>query len=98
VPPAADTLSQIFAVVKQRQSDPQPTSYTSQLLSKGDNAILKKLGEETAEVVMAVKDGDAEAIASEVADLWYHCLVALAHHHVDVKDVYRQLQARRAPK
>jgi phosphoribosyl-ATP pyrophosphohydrolase/phosphoribosyl-AMP cyclohydrolase len=97
-PPAADTLSQVFAVVKQRQRDPQPTSYTSQLLSKGDNAILKKLGEETAEVVMAVKDRDAEAIASEVADLWYHCLVALAHHHVDVKDVYRKLQARRAPK
>lgn len=91
-----DTLSQVFAVVKQRQADPQPDSYTSKLLAKGDNAILKKLGEETAEVVMAVKDQDPDAIASEVADLWYHCLVALAHHQVDLQDVYRQLQTRRS--
>ncbi len=91
-----DTLSQVFAVVKQRQADPQPESYTNKLLAKGDNAILKKLGEETAEVVMAVKDKDPVAIASEVADLWYHCLVALAHHQVDLKDVYRQLQTRRS--
>lgn len=91
-----DTLSQVFAVVKQRQADPQLESYTNKLLAKGDNAILKKLGEETAEVVMAVKDKDPVAIASEVADLWYHCLVALAHHQVDLKDVYRQLQTRRS--
>ncbi len=96
--PPADTLSQVFAVIKQRQQDPQPGSYTNKLLAKGDNSILKKIGEEAAEVVMAVKDQDPEAIASEVADLWYHCLVALAHHQVDIKDVYRQLQARRAPK
>ncbi|MEN9204144.1 MAG: bifunctional phosphoribosyl-AMP cyclohydrolase/phosphoribosyl-ATP diphosphatase HisIE [Thermostichus sp. DG_1_6_bins_120] len=98
VPPAADTLSQVFAVIKARQADPSPNSYTSSLLAKGDNAILKKLGEETAEVVMAVKDQEPTAIASEVADLWYHCLVALAHHQVDIKDVYRQLQARRSSK
>ncbi len=93
----ADTLSQVFAVVQQRQAFPQPDSYTSKLLAKGDNAILKKLGEETAEVVMAAKDNDPQSLASEVADLWYHCLVALAHHHVDIRDVYRQLQARRSP-
>lgn len=93
--PLGDTLSQVFSVIKDRQANPQPESYTNKLLAKGDNAILKKLGEETAEVVMAVKDQDPEAIASEVADLWYHCLVALAHHHVDIQDVYRKLQARR---
>ncbi len=93
----ADTLSQVYGVIKDRRRHPQPNSYTSRLLSRGDNAILKKIGEETAEVVMAVKDRDPDAIASEMADLWYHCLVALAHHHVDVKDVYRQLQARRSP-
>lgn len=91
----ADTLSQVFAVVRDRQVNPQPDSYTNRLLSKGDNAILKKLGEETAEVVMAVKDDDPVAIASEMADLWYHCLVALAHHNVGLNDVYRQLQKRR---
>lgn len=92
---AADTLSQVFGVIQDRQANPLPKSYTNKLLNKGDNSILKKLGEETAEVVMAVKDDDSEAIASEMADLWYHCLVALAHHHVDLKDVYRQLQSRR---
>jgi phosphoribosyl-AMP cyclohydrolase / phosphoribosyl-ATP pyrophosphohydrolase len=56
---------------------------------------LKKIGEESAEVVMACKDDDAEAIAGEVADLFYHTLVAMAHHKVDVKAVYRKLQARR---
>ncbi len=91
----ADTLSQVFAVVRDRQLNPKPDSYTNRLLAKGDNAILKKLGEETAEVVMAVKDDDPLAIASEMADLWYHCLVALAHHTVDLNDVYRQLQKRR---
>lgn len=94
----ADTLSQVYGVIQDRQSHPQPDSYTSRLLSRGDNAILKKIGEETAEVVMAVKDQDPDAIASEMADLWYHCLVALAHHQVDIKDVYRQLQARRSSK
>lgn len=91
----ADTLSQVFAVIKERQANPKPDSYTNRLLSKGDNAILKKIGEETAEVVMAVKDQEPTAIASEMADLWYHCLVALAHHQVDINDVYRQLQNRR---
>jgi phosphoribosyl-ATP pyrophosphohydrolase/phosphoribosyl-AMP cyclohydrolase len=95
--PAADTLSQVFAVVKARQADPRPDSYTSSLLAKGENAILKKLGEETAEVVMAAKDQDRVALAREMADLWYHCLVALAHYQVDIRDVYRQLQARRSP-
>ncbi len=96
--PMADTLSQVYGVIRQRQANPTPDSYTCKLLSKGDNTILKKLGEETAEVVMAVKDQDPDAIAGEVADLWYHCLVALAHHHVDIKDVYRKLQSRRGPK
>ncbi len=92
---AADTLSQVFAVIKDRQTHPKPTSYTNRLFEKGDNGILKKIGEEAAEVVMAAKDDDADALAGEIADLWYHCLVALAHHHVDLKDVYRKLQTRR---
>lgn len=98
VPPLADTLTQVFRIVKHRQADPQPQSYTSQLLTKGENSILKKLGEETAEVVMACKDRDPEAIANELADLWYHGLVALAYYQVDVKDVYRKLQTRRSAK
>lgn len=95
VPPPADMLSQLFRVICDRRDNPVESSYTCKLLAAGDNKILKKLGEETVEVVMACKDDQAEAIAGEVADLFYHTLVALAHHQVDLKDVYRQLQERR---
>ena len=93
--PPADTLSEVYRVIRDRQENPNDTSYTCQLFAAGDNKILKKIGEETAEVVMACKDDEPEAIASEVADLLYHTLVALAHHNVDIRDVYRQLQSRR---
>ena len=95
VPPPADTLSQLFATICDRREYPQENSYTCKLFAGGDNKILKKLGEETAEVVMACKDDAPEAIAGEVADLLYHVLVALAYHQVDLKAVYRQLQQRR---
>jgi phosphoribosyl-ATP pyrophosphohydrolase/phosphoribosyl-AMP cyclohydrolase len=93
--PPADTLSQVFGVIRDRKAHPNPDSYTCKLLAGGDNKILKKIGEEAAEVVMACKDDDPDAIAGEVADLFYHTLVALAHHDVDVKAVYRKLQERR---
>lgn len=95
VAPLADTLSQVFEVIRDRKAHPNPDSYTCKLLAGGDNKILKKIGEESAEVVMAFKDNDPDAIAGEVADLLYHTLVALAHHEVDLKAVYRKLQERR---
>ena len=94
-PPPADTLSQVFEVVCDRRDRPKAESYTNKLLAGGDNKILKKIGEEAAEVVMACKDDDPDAIAGEAADLMYHTLVALAHHNVDIKAVYRKLQERR---
>ncbi len=93
--PLADTLSQVFAVIRDRQQNPSPESYTCQLFEGGDNKILKKIGEEAAEVVMACKDDNPADIAGEVADLFYHALVALAHHDVDIKQVYQKLQERR---
>ncbi|MTJ10585.1 MULTISPECIES: bifunctional phosphoribosyl-AMP cyclohydrolase/phosphoribosyl-ATP diphosphatase HisIE [unclassified Anabaena] len=95
VAPPGDSLSQLFAVIRDRRDHPHEDSYTCKLLAGGDNKILKKIGEESAEVVMACKDDDADAIAGEVADLFYHTLVALAHHQVDLKAVYRKLQERR---
>jgi len=91
--PPADTLSQVFRVIAERKAHPVAGSYTNQLLAAGENKILKKLGEETAEVVMAAKD--RERIPEEVADLWYHTLVLLAHYDLDILDVYRVLQQRR---
>ncbi len=94
-PPPGDTLSQLFQIICDRRDHPTESSYTCKLFAGGDNKILKKIGEETAEVVMAFKDDEADAIAGEVADLLYHTLVALAHHQVDLKSVYRKLQERR---
>ncbi|MFB2898818.1 bifunctional phosphoribosyl-AMP cyclohydrolase/phosphoribosyl-ATP diphosphatase HisIE [Aerosakkonemataceae cyanobacterium BLCC-F50] len=95
IAPPADTLSQVFEVICDRRDHPNEESYTCKLFAGGDNKILKKIGEESAEVVMAFKDDDKEGIAGEVADLFYHTLVALAHHNVDIKAVYRKLQERR---
>ncbi|MBF2065375.1 MAG: bifunctional phosphoribosyl-AMP cyclohydrolase/phosphoribosyl-ATP diphosphatase HisIE [Calothrix sp. C42_A2020_038] len=95
IAPPADTLSQVFQVICDRRDHPSEGSYTCKLFAGGDNKILKKIGEEGAEVVMAFKDDNPDEIAGEVADLIYHTLVALAHHKVDIKDVYRKLQERR---
>ncbi|MEG4112389.1 MULTISPECIES: bifunctional phosphoribosyl-AMP cyclohydrolase/phosphoribosyl-ATP diphosphatase HisIE [unclassified Microcoleus] len=94
-PPPGDMLSQLFAVICDRRDNPNESSYTCKLFEGGDNKILKKIGEESAEVVMACKDDDKEGIAGEVADLFYHALVALAHHEVDLREVYRKLGDRR---
>lgn len=94
-PPPADILSQVFQVICSRREHPVENSYTCKLFAGGDNKILKKIGEESAEVVMACKDDNPEAIAAEVADLFYHAMVALAYHKVDLRAVYRQLQKRR---
>ena len=95
VAPPADTLSQVYSVIADRKANPQPGSYTNKLFEGGDNKILQKIGEEAVEVVMACKDDEPDEIAGEVADLLYHTLVALAHHDVDIKAVYRKLQSRR---
>lgn len=94
-PPPADTLSGLYEVICDRRDRPQVESYTCKLIAGGDNKILKKIGEEAAEVVMACKDDDPSDIASEVADLFYHTLVALAYHNADVKEVYKKLQERK---
>jgi phosphoribosyl-ATP pyrophosphohydrolase/phosphoribosyl-AMP cyclohydrolase len=89
------TLAGLFETICDRRDRPNEKSYTCQLFAGGDNKILKKIGEESAEVVMACKDDDPEAIASEVADLFYHTLVALAYHGVDLRLVYQKLEERR---
>ncbi|MGD1865404.1 MAG: bifunctional phosphoribosyl-AMP cyclohydrolase/phosphoribosyl-ATP diphosphatase HisIE [Phormidesmis sp.] len=95
VAPPADTLSQVFSVIRDRKLNPKPDSYTNKLFEGGDNKILQKIGEEAVEVVMACKDDEPDEIAGEVADLLYHTLVAIAHHDVDLRAVYQKLQSRR---
>ncbi len=96
VPPSGDILSEIFKVICSRRDHPVEDSYTCKLLAGGDNKILKKIGEEATEVVMACKDDNAEEIACEAADLLYHTLVALAYHQVSLRDVYLELHKRRS--
>jgi phosphoribosyl-AMP cyclohydrolase / phosphoribosyl-ATP pyrophosphohydrolase len=93
--PSADTLSDLYQTICDRRDNPRAGSYTQTLFAGGDNKILKKIGEEAVEVVMACKDDRPQEIAGEVADLFYHTLVALAHHRVSIRDVYRELQSRR---
>jgi phosphoribosyl-ATP pyrophosphohydrolase/phosphoribosyl-AMP cyclohydrolase len=82
-------------VIEGRRDHPEPGSYTNKLLEGGDNRILKKIGEESAEFVMACKDGNPAEIAGEAADILFHMQVALAHHGVSWRDVQRVLSDRR---
>ncbi len=95
LPPPADVCTELGRLIRARREVPEPGSYTNRLLEGGDNRILKKIGEESAEFVMACKDDDAEAIAAEAADLLYHLQVALAHHGVDWRRVQEVLAERR---
>ncbi len=100
-PNSADALARLAAVVESRLpangGDPE-TSYVARLLHKGPDAFLKKIGEEATEVVMAAKDadhgGDRSKILYEVADLWFHSMIALAHYGLKPADVIAELERR----
>ena len=94
-PPPADVCTELMRVIEGRRDRPEPGSYTNRLLEGGDNRILKKIGEESAEFVMACKDGDAAEIAGEAADILFHMQVALAHHGVSWRQVQQVLAGRR---
>ena len=93
--PPADACTELMRVIEGRRDRPEPGSYTNKLLEGGDNRILKKIGEETAEFVMACKDANANEIAGEAADMVFHLQVALAHHGVSWRQVQQVLAARR---
>lgn len=69
-------------------------SYTAKLLARGPDAFLKKIGEEATELVMAAKDNTPDRIVAETADLWFHCLVALAHYGLRPEQVLAELERR----
>ena len=95
LPPPADACTELARVIAGRRDQPEAGSYTNTLLDGGDNRILKKIGEESTEFVMACKDDDKASIAAEAADLVFHLQVALAHHGVEWRDVQRVLAERR---
>jgi len=87
-------LARIAATVAARRGGDPASSYVASLFAKGDDAILKKIGEEATETVMAAKDGVRERITAEVADLWFHCIVLLARHDLTPADVLAELARR----
>ncbi len=93
--PPSDACSDLFKTIELRRSKPEPGSYTNKLLEGGDNEILKKIGEETAEFVMACKDKDPTTISNEAADLIFHLQVALANHKVTWTEVLQVIAQRR---
>jgi phosphoribosyl-ATP pyrophosphohydrolase len=98
---AADSLARLADIIEARKpangGDPE-ASYVARLLHKGPDAFLKKIGEEATEVVMAAKDvdqgGDRSKLVGEVADLWFHCMIALSHYGLKPADVVAELQRR----
>ena len=89
-----DVLARLAATIAARRGADPGSSYVASLFAKGDDAILKKIGEEATETVMAGKDGDPARITAEVADLWFHCLVLLARHGLSPADVLAELARR----
>ena len=87
-------LARVAATLEARKGADPSTSYVAQLFAKGDDAILKKIGEEATETVMAAKDDDKIGIVREIADLWFHCLVLLSRHGLGPADVLAELARR----
>ena len=89
-----DTLERLAAVIESRKSGDPDKSYVARLFHKGNDAILKKIGEEATEVVMACKDGVRPKIVAETADLWFHSMLALSAYGLTPADVIAELQRR----
>ncbi len=90
----SDILKQLAEVLEQRKQADADSSYVASLYSKGLDAILKKIGEEATEMVMAAKEGDKDKLVYETADLWFHSLVLLAHEGLSPDDVLQELGRR----
>lgn len=90
----SDVLARVFAVIEDRKANPKPGSYTNRLLDAGEDEIVKKIGEEAVEVILAVKGQGDERVISELADLAYHCLVLLAQRGLSPDDIAAELERR----
>lgn len=89
-----DILQRLTQTIAARQGAAAETSYVAKLFSKGEDAILKKVGEEATEVLLAAKSGDNTHLVYETADLWFHCMVLLAQHGLNADDVLNELARR----
>jgi phosphoribosyl-ATP pyrophosphohydrolase len=90
----SDILERLEALIAERRVADPSTSYVAKLNAKGLDAILKKVGEEATETVIAAKSGERGALVHETADLWFHCLVMLSWHGIALADVLAELERR----
>lgn len=90
----SDVLLRLSKTLAERRGADPKSSYVASLYAKGEDAICKKVAEEAAETIMAAKDGDPAHLTREVADLWFHSLVLLAHHGVGVEAVLEEFARR----
>ena len=89
-----DILLRLMAVLESRKDADPESSYVAGLYRKGLDSILKKIGEESAETIIAAKSGDKQQIVYETADLWFHCLVMMAQQNIDARLVLEELERR----
>lgn len=89
-----EILTQLFETILSRKGESPEKSYTAQLFAKGDNKILKKIGEESTELVMAAVKDDKREIIYEAADVIYHLMVLLAHKNIGLSEIFLELQNR----
>jgi phosphoribosyl-ATP pyrophosphohydrolase len=89
-------LQELFSIIQERQAHPRPDSYTVSLLAGGEDLVLKKVGEEAMEVILAAKGQGDQRLVEEVADLFYHTLVLLAKQGLTLEDVEVELRRRHA--
>jgi phosphoribosyl-ATP pyrophosphohydrolase len=90
----SDVLKQLAQILEQRKQESAEKSYVASLYAKGLDSILKKIGEEATETVIAAKNGEKNQLIYETADLWFHCMVLLAHQGLEPDDVLQELQRR----
>jgi phosphoribosyl-ATP pyrophosphohydrolase len=90
-----DTINELFQTLQNRQASPQPGSYTNELLAAGEDEIVKKIGEEAIEIIIAAKSQGDQRLVEESADLIYHLLVLLVSRGLSWNDILSELAARR---
>jgi phosphoribosyl-ATP pyrophosphohydrolase len=92
--PTDDIISAVYRVIQERKANPTDNSYTASLMAKGVDKILKKIGEEATEVVIAGKGGKRDEIVYETADLIFHNLVLLGFYDIDPEEIFNELRRR----
>jgi phosphoribosyl-ATP pyrophosphohydrolase len=88
------TIQELYAIICDRRDHPTPESYTARLLSQGEDEIIKKIGEESVEIILAAKNQGDQRLVEEIADLTYHVLVLLASRHIQPEAIAEELASR----